>query len=143
MKSRDQLIRRHLSAGWIGIFIFLVLGLALELLHGFKVSWYLAVDNETRRFLWVLAHAHGALIALLNILFGLSLRRLPQDDEWFGWISVCLLAALVLMPTGFLTGGIVIYQGDPGPGIALALLGAGLLIAGTGAFAWKLLRQPQ
>lgn len=135
---RETLVRRHQLAGWFGLLFFLCLGLLLETLHGFKVSWYLAVDNETRRFLWVLAHAHGALLSLLNILFALTLAGQARAHPWLGWISGCLLAALVLMPAGFLTGGLVVYGGDPGPGIVLALLGAGLLILGVGGFAWTL-----
>jgi hypothetical protein len=99
-------------------------------MHGFKLSWYLHVENETRRFLWVLAHAHGTLLALLNIGLGLTLRHIPGPHSTYRWVSSCLLAALVLMPAGFLCGGIVVYEGDPGPGIVLALIGAGLLILG-------------
>ncbi len=135
------LVRRHLVAGWTGLLVFLVLGLALETLHGFKMSWYLAADHEVRRFLWVLAHAHGALLALLNIVFALSLRQ-PECAAAAGPVSsIGLLAAMVLMPVGFFTGGLVIYNGDPGPGILLALIGAVLLIGGISQFVWRLWRR--
>ncbi len=140
MSEFDTLIRRHLLAGWGGLFVFLLLGLLLELLHGFKASWYLAADNETRRLLWVLAHAHGALLAVLNLVFALTIDKWRAGLHALRWISLALLIALVLMPTGFLTGGLVIYQGDPGPGIVLALVGAAVLICGVGALVLQLWR---
>lgn len=139
MSGNEVVGRRNLVAGWCGLLFFLLLGLALELMHGFKVSWYLAADHETRRFLWVLAHAHGALLGLLNIAYGLTVMRPQCAAAATRTASFCLLAALVLMPAGFLSGGLVIYQGDPGPGIALALLGAALLICGVAIVCWRLL----
>lgn len=133
----EAIARRHVRAGWIGLLVFLVLGFVLEMLHGFKVSGYLAVGNETRRLLWVLAHAHGALISILNIVFALTLTRFADESRNYGWISNCLVAALVLMPLGFFTGGVVIYGGDPGAGIFMAIAGALLLIAAT----WGIVRR--
>ena len=57
--------------------ILILLGLALELLHGFKIQWYLAVANDTRRLLWTLAHAHGVLLGVVNVVYALSLRTFP------------------------------------------------------------------
>lgn len=51
--------RRHLRFGWWSLLFFLTFGLGLETLHGLKVGWYLDVENETRRLMWTLAHAHG------------------------------------------------------------------------------------
>ena len=65
-KSNDY-AHRHLRFGWGSLFIFLCLGLTLELFHGFKVSSYLDVSNATRRLMWTLAHAHGALLGLIHI----------------------------------------------------------------------------
>jgi len=107
---------------------FLSLGLILETLHGFKVGFYLDVANETRRHLWTLAHAHGALLALVNIAFGWTVAAVPS---WHGMsqkiASRCLFGASVLMPGGFLLGGTVIYGGDPGLGIFLLPFGAAML----------------
>jgi hypothetical protein len=107
---------------------FLSLGLILETLHGFKVGFYLDVANETRRHQWTLAHAHGTLLSLVNIVFGWTVRTLPA---WQGMpqkiASRCLLGASILMPSGFLLGGAVIYGGDPGLGIFLLPIGAAML----------------
>ena len=112
------LARRHLRFGWWALFVFLSLGLALELMHGFKVDWYLNVANETRRLMFTLGHSHGTLLALVNIAFALSLERLSAGG-WRRVASGTLLGASLLLPGGFLLGGAVVYGGDPGRGILL------------------------
>jgi len=125
-----QLIRRHLRFGWWALLVFLSLGLALEILHGFKVSYYLKVSNETRRLMWTLAHAHGTLLALVNLGFAFTVRLLPGwSARGRGVASVCLRGATLLMPAGFFLGGLVVYSGDPGLGIILVPIGALLLFA--------------
>ena len=122
--------RRHLRFGWTALLVFATGGVALEALHGFKVAWYLDVANETRRHLLTLAHAHGMLLALVNIAFGLTLPELGRSEPPIRWASNGLLAAAVLIPAGFLLGGLQFYGGDPGAGIVLLPLGAlGLLAA--------------
>lgn len=109
--------------------VFLTLGLALETLHGFKVGMYLDVSNETRRLMWTLAHAHGALLSVIHIVLGLSLRTMPElAGSSLPLASSCLLAASVLLPGGFFLGGVSFYAGDPGLGIALAPVGAAAVL---------------
>jgi hypothetical protein len=74
------------------------------------VRAYLDVSNETRRLMWTLAHAHGALIAIVNILYGLTLERDARADRAFA--SRALMAAGVVLPLGFFLGGLVYYGGD-------------------------------
>ena len=123
-----QLTRRHLRFGWWSLLIFLSAGLALEILHGVKAGLYLNVSNEMRRLMWTLAHAHGTLLALVQIAFALTL---PHAPAWpagpRSLASRCLLAAGVLLPGGFFLGGLVIHGGDPGVGILLVPAGAVLL----------------
>jgi hypothetical protein len=129
--SRDHdFARRHLRVGWWSLLVFAGLGLALESLHGFKVRAYLDVSNDTRRLMWTLAHAHGTLLSLVNIVFGLGIRVVPEmgvRDRLL--ISRCLIAALVLLPAGFFLGGVAFYGGDPGVGVLLVPIGAVSLIA--------------
>jgi hypothetical protein len=121
-----------LRLGWWFLLFYLSLGIVLEAMHGFKVSWYMDVSNSTRRLLWTLAHSHGTLLSLVNIVFGLTLRALPGDDvRWKRWGSPCLLGANILLPGGFFLGGSFIYAGDPGLGIALLPVGAFLLLTGV------------
>ena len=98
-------------------------------MHGFKIGWYLDVDNETRRSMLTLAHTHGTLLALVNIAFSWTVARLP---EWktsnLKIASTCLLGASVLMPLGFFLGGLFPSDGDPSLGILLVPAGAVFLL---------------
>ena len=96
----------HLRFGWWALLAFLCLGIGLEALHGFKIRFYLDVSNEARRLLWTLAHAHGVLLALVNIAFALSLRAFPDlAAQPLAIASRCLIGAAVLLPVGFFLGG--------------------------------------
>jgi hypothetical protein len=117
---------RNLSFGWWSLLVFLSLGGALETLHGFKIGWYVDVGNETRRLMFTLAHAHGTLLALINIAAGLTALKVDRF-ELRPSISFALIWAAILLPAGFFLGGIVIYDGDPGLGVWLVPVGAILL----------------
>ena len=123
---RPDYVGRHLRFGWWSLFVFLLLGATLETLHGFKVGFYLDVSNETRRLMWTLAHAHGALLGLVNVAAGLTLRAVPtlSEDARIPLASATLVAAAILLPAGFFAGGVSFYSGDPGVGIALVPIGA-------------------
>ena len=120
--------RRHLRFGWWSLLVFLTLGFVLELLHAFKAPLYLDVSNETRRLMWTLAHAHGGLLGLIHIVFGLCLRVVPElASRRLPAKSACLVGASFLLPGGFFLGGVAFYGGDPGLGILLVPAGAALL----------------
>ena len=122
-------LQRHLRFGWATLGVFAVLGLVLESLHGFKVGWYLDVSNETRRHMWTLAHAHGTLLSLLNIAFGVTVLVLPDRRRRFRALASGLLRfATLAMPLGFLFGGLWPLAGDPSPGLLFLPLGAVLLV---------------
>lgn len=121
-----QLADRNLRFGWWSLLIFLSLGAILETLHGFKIGWYVDVGNETRRLMFTLAHAHGTLLALVNIIAGLS-GRIVERFTLRSSVSFALIWAAILLPAGFFLGGIVIYDGDPGLGVWLVPVGAALL----------------
>ena len=122
MKSSD----RNLRFGWWSLLVFLSLGGALEILHGFKVGWYVDVGNEMRRLMFTLAHAHGTALALVNIAAGLTARSI-QKFQLQPAVSTSLIWAGILFPVGFLLGGVVTYGGDPGLGIWLVPIAAILL----------------
>jgi hypothetical protein len=120
--------RRHAQFGWWYLLVFLCLGLALEALHGFKVGLYLDVSQETRRLMWTLAHAHGTLLSLVNLVFAAYLTARPAWPERDLRIaSRCLFSASLLLPWGFFLGGIDVHGGDPGLGVLLVPVGAVLL----------------
>jgi hypothetical protein len=122
-------VRRHLRFGWWSLLAFTAFGLGLEILHGFKVSTYLGASNESRRLMWTLAHAHGTLLGLVHVLFGLTVQAAPdmavRSRRLISW---CLISASVLLPGGFFLGGIVFYGGDPGVSVLLVPIGAAVLM---------------
>jgi len=126
---KSALASRHLGLGWCFVAIYLSMGMALEAMHGFKVDWYLNVANETRRLMFTLAHSHGTLLGILHIAFASSLSIAGRADAaWAKRAGACLTGAAVLLPGGFLLGGVVVYDGDPGRGVLLVPVGAILLL---------------
>ena len=132
-------VRRHLQIGWWWLVAFSAVGLLLESLHGFKVGAYLDMSNETRRLMWRLAHAHGALMGVVHIAFALTLQAvgLPAMPR-VRTISLALQAAGILLPLGFFLGGVAFYAGDPGLGVILVPIGAVFLLSGLGLTASSL-----
>jgi hypothetical protein len=124
--------RRHLAFGWYALGVCSLLGIGLELAHAFKVGFYLDVNSETRRLMWRLAHAHGTLLALVNVAFGCSAPRLgPSVTSIVRRASACLLVSAVLMPLGFFLGGLFATAIDPSPLVGLVPIGAVLLVVGA------------
>jgi hypothetical protein len=133
----SDLARRHLRFGWGAVLVYLVLGIVLEAFHGLKVDWYLSVANDTRRLLWRLAHTHGTLLGLVNLAFVATLRSTELEAaRGVGLAAAALRAATLLLPLGFLLGGVWIRGGDPGPLVLLVPVGALLLLW---AVAWTFL----
>jgi hypothetical protein len=125
---------RHLRFGWSALAIYVCLGIGLEMMHGFKIGWYLDVGNEVRRLMFTLGHFHGTMLALVNIAAGLTIRtveglRIRPSVSW------ALVGAAILLPGGFLLGGFVTYDGDPGTGVWLVPIGAVLMLYGVVGFA--------
>ncbi len=138
----EALARRHLRLGWWALLVFLSLGAVLEALHGFKVDAYLNVDNEARRLMWRLAHAHGTLIALVQIAFALTLRSGDfVSARSLRVASAGYVVALLLLPGGFFLGGLELHGGDPGPAILLVPPGALALFVAVGLTAWGVERR--
>ncbi|MCB9523579.1 MAG: hypothetical protein H6702_09365 [Myxococcales bacterium] len=119
----------HLAWGWASLAFWVLAGLGLEALHAFKVPWYLDVGMEPRRLMFQLAHAHGALLGGLNVAFALSQPHLAWGPRGPDLASRLLKSATLLLPGGFLLGGVWIRGGDPGYGVLPAPLGGLLLCA--------------
>lgn len=131
----ERLALNHLFIGWLGLLTFLSLGILLEVFHGLKLDLYLDVRQETRRFMWTLAHAHGTLFSLVHIAFSWSVSyssRWTDHAKDFRLSSKSLTAGLILMPLGFFLGGVWTFAGDPGWGIFLVPVGAILMMLGCG-----------
>lgn len=125
MTDDDALATRHRRFGWWALVVFMSAGLVLESLQGFRVPWLVNVDVETRRTMFRLAHAHGAVLGLVNLALASSLRG---GLAITGRTSTMVLAGSVMLPCGFLLGGVWFLEGDPGLGVLLVPIGALLLI---------------
>ncbi len=126
-------MRRHLRAGWWGLSLYVVLGAVLELLHAIKSPVFVDAGRETTRMLLRLAHAHGTLLAIVNIVYALTIEAHPRAARPLA--SAALLAALVLLPAGFFLGALWAHGGDPGLGVLLVPVGALAITVGAAVVA--------
>jgi len=111
--------------GWISLAAWIVFGLLIEGLIGFRSPFLL--DDSTRREMFRLAHAHGTLLNLVLIAAAICAKL---DLVRLGPIaSLGFRSAVVLLPAGFLLAGIWHFKDDPGLGILLVPIGAVLLLA--------------
>jgi hypothetical protein len=125
---RRRLAHRHFLIGWSALLLFLSLGAFLEAMHGFKVGFYLDLNAKLRREMWTLAHAHGTLLALVQLAFAAGLMQFGRwTPERLKLVSFFLIDAAVLIPLGFFLGGLYPSESDPWVGIFLVPLGALLL----------------
>jgi hypothetical protein len=82
---------------------FMIYGFILIYLRDFapgKEAW-IAQYNVSPHFEARLAHVHGNLFSLLNIVFGFLLMKLPLQENLAKWASWLALAGM-LMPLGIL-----------------------------------------
>ena len=126
IKSTSFLGNRNLRAGWWTLLVFVCLGVLLEIGLAFRGHFYMDVSQQTRRLMWRLSHAHGTLLALLNILYGLLAAHSLSTSQQFG--SRALLAAGWLIPCGFFLAGFFAYHSTPGLATLLIPTGAVLLV---------------
>lgn len=135
----DPSTRRALVAGWFLLAVFLPLGLTLEALHALKVPIYL--DAPLRRELWTIAHAHGNLLGILCLVYANLAERSFSDEAVRRSLSLWLRIGAVLMPAGFLLGGVLNAEGDPSIGIALVPVGGLALLYALVRAGWAALRE--
>ncbi len=89
-----------------GLFLlgaFMLYGFILIYMRDFapgKEEW-IASANEGLHFQARLAHVHGNLFALLNIMIGYLLLKFSIDEKSAKWISITALAGM-LMPIGIM-----------------------------------------
>lgn len=96
--------KKNMMAGVWFLSGFMIYGFVLIYLRDFapdKVEW-IAGSNDGKHFESRLAHVHGNLFALLNLLVGYLLWQLPIAAKAASRISWLALAGM-LMPIGILT----------------------------------------
>jgi hypothetical protein len=123
--------------GWISLAVWIAFGILIEGFIGFRTPALL--DDSIRRDMFRLAHAHGTLLNLVLIAAAICARlelvRIGRSA------SLGLRSAVVLLPVGFLLGGIWHFKDDPGLGIFLVPIGALLLLAAALQLALSAKRQ--
>lgn len=113
--------------GWMSLAAWIVFGLLIEGLIGFRSP--LLLDDSVRREMFRLAHAHGTLLNLVLIAAAICARL---DLIRLGRLtSLGLRVAVILLPAGFLLSGVWHFKDDPGMAIVLVPLGALLLLASS------------
>ncbi len=96
--------KTNIAAGFLFLAGFMLYGFILIYLRDFapgKIEW-IAGSLNGPHFESKLAHAHGNLFALLNIVIGYLLLNLPIPGRDSLWISRLALAGM-LMPIGILS----------------------------------------
>ncbi|MBX6325560.1 MAG: hypothetical protein IRY93_05945 [Chthoniobacterales bacterium] len=118
-------LRRMTCQGWISLAGWIVFGLLIEGLIGFRAP--ALMDDPVRREMFRLAHAHGTLLNLVLIAAAICARlgliRLGRST------ALGLRTAVIILPAGFLLAGLWHFKDDPGVAIFLVPLGALLLLA--------------
>jgi len=133
--SDSSVGRWNIGIGLGLMVLFMLYGFFLIYMRDFapnREAW-IAGSNVSPHFEARLAHAHGNLFSLLNVVFGALLLWLPVRTRRARWISILALAGL-LMPIGILSE---IYLGLPP---VLVLVGAVAITAATALFALELVR---
>jgi hypothetical protein len=134
----EEKIAQTLSRqGWIGLAFWMSFGLLLEGLIGFRSPAYLA--DPVRRELFRLAHTHGTVLSILLLIAFVFLEMRSIDPPAAGLWSLRIGA--ILMPVGFLLGGVWHYESDPGIFIFLAPLGGLAIIFGVISIAVSTLKK--
>ncbi len=124
--------KKNISTGLILMALFMAYGFLLIYLRDFspnKIEW-IEGSNNGAHFEAKLAHVHGNLFALLNIILGYLLFKLNIKEKSKKYISILLLIGM-LMPIGILAE--LIFGVPP----VLVLLGAISMIAGVAFFGYS------
>lgn len=120
-----------IKQAWISIAVWVTLGLLLEGLLAFRSPMYL--QDEVRREMFRLAHSHGGVLNLWLLAAAFYVRIYSPAIP--GVALRALQAGAILMPAGFLLGGLWHYDSDPGPGVFFAPVGGLMVIFGVVAIA--------
>lgn len=124
ISSSKDLGKRHKRYGWTALFLFLSFGSLLEGLLGFK-SISLLMD-PLRRELWSLAHFHGAMLAIINLVYSQWANNIAVSQQNIA--SWSLIFGSILLPLGFFLGGVAHLEADPSLGIFLVPIGTLMLL---------------
>ena len=117
----------HLRASLWSLAAFLGMGMWLEAMFGLRVSGVL--DDPLRREFLRLGHAHGGLLAMLNVGLAWALERLGTPRAWATRIRLASWSGALCVGLGFVGGGLWHGPTDPGPLVLFVPAGALMLVA--------------
>jgi uncharacterized membrane protein YkvA (DUF1232 family) len=123
---KNSIGKVNIGTGLLVMAGFMVYGFFLIYMRDFhpnKEAW-IAASHIGEHFESRLAHVHGNLFSVLNIVFGYLILTLPIAPSYAKWVSRFALAGL-LMPIGILAE---VYFGLP---FYLVLVGAISIITAT------------
>jgi hypothetical protein len=121
----DARVVKSLSIqGWWSLAVWLSFGLFLEGLIGFRTPVYL--QDEMRRELFRLAHAHGTVFSVVMLVAVAFVERRLAGPPTLA-LRLLQLGSLI-MPLGFLLGGIWHTETDPNIAVFLSPAGALMII---------------
>lgn len=115
--------------GWLSVALWMMFGLLLEGLLGYKIPDYL--EDAQRRELFRLAHAHGTLLGVVLVVASLWAEKRTASSA----AILALRIGAIVMPMGFALAGIWHPEGDPGLFIWMVPPGALFVIFGAIALA--------
>ncbi len=124
--------KKNISTGLILMSLFMAYGFLLIYLRDFapnKVAW-IEGSNNGAHFEATLAHVHGNLFALLNIILGYLLLKMNIKEKSKKYISILLLVVM-LMPIGILAE--LVFGVPP----VLVLIGAISMVIGVALFGYS------
>ncbi len=121
--ENHKLIANLILQAWLGVALWMSFGLLMEGFIGYRIPSYFA--DATRRELFRLAHAHGALLSILLFAAAFCADKFPNTPQFAIW---SLRAGVVLMPLGFLFAGVWHFRDEPGIAIWLVPTSALLII---------------
>ena len=125
---------RARRVGFCGMFIWALLGFALEAAHGWK--WAPVLDDALARELLRLSHAHGVLLSLVCVTYSsVGVRMFELRSDCGRSVRQLLSAACVLMPAGFALAVLGHTEADPGVAIWLVPAGGVCLLVALGDLA--------
>jgi hypothetical protein len=127
-------VQSLLMQSFIGIAAWMSFGLLLEGFLGFRVSGYMS--DLARREMFRLAHTHGTLLSILLLISALTISSNLVYPNKFAILS--LRIGTILMPLGFLLGGIWTNKEEPNLLVFLAPIGGILVIFGLINFVFSI-----
>lgn len=125
--TAEPWIRPAIFQALVGVAVWMTFGLLLEGLIGYKTPAYL--QDPVRRELFRLAHAHGTLLSLLLLALALVCDRFEVRPA--NIVTMILRGGIILLPIGFLLGGVWHYESDPGAGIWIVPVAAVMVVFGV------------